>query len=132
MPYVQRNTEGNITGKFANLQPGYAEEYLDDNDPELITETSEQIIARLDACIERHIHETIKGMGYNNIERLAVYLNSSNLTWRAEAEAAPLWITGLWEKAIVIQTDVNNGIRDIPTEQELIAEMPLFTDYLTS
>lgn len=34
--YVQRNQEGVITGAFANMQPGYAEEYLPDDDPELL------------------------------------------------------------------------------------------------
>jgi hypothetical protein len=95
-------------------------------------ETPEQVIARLDACIERHIQDTVKSLGYNNVERLSVYINSTNPDWKAEALAAPKWITSLWEKALVIQTDVNNGTRDIPTEEELIAEMPLFKDYLTS
>jgi hypothetical protein len=36
MPYVQRDDEGNITGIFANPQPGFAEEYLPDDDPEVV------------------------------------------------------------------------------------------------
>jgi hypothetical protein len=36
MPYVSRDESGNITGVFANLQSGYAEEYLPDDDPEVI------------------------------------------------------------------------------------------------
>ena len=36
MPYVQRDDEGNITGCFANPQPGFAEEYLPDDDAEVV------------------------------------------------------------------------------------------------
>lgn len=36
MPYVSRNDAGNINGLFANLQPGYAEEFLPDDDPEVV------------------------------------------------------------------------------------------------
>ena len=36
MPYVQRDLKGNITGVYANLQPGYAEEFLTEDHPEII------------------------------------------------------------------------------------------------
>lgn len=34
--YVMRNSEGAIIGIFANLQPGIAEEYLNESNQELI------------------------------------------------------------------------------------------------
>jgi len=36
MPYVSRGDSGNINGLFANPQPGYAEEFLPDDDPEVV------------------------------------------------------------------------------------------------
>lgn len=36
MPYVQRDESGAIIGRFANPQPGFAEEYLSDDSPELL------------------------------------------------------------------------------------------------
>jgi len=36
MPYVQRDTGGNVIGVYARLQPGYATELLADNDPAVI------------------------------------------------------------------------------------------------
>lgn len=35
MPYVQRDQDNQIVGSFANAQPGFAEEWLDDDSPEL-------------------------------------------------------------------------------------------------
>lgn len=36
MPYVERDGSNNIKGLYANEQPGYAEEYLPDDDPEVL------------------------------------------------------------------------------------------------
>jgi len=36
MPYVQKNLSGLIIGVFANLQPGYAEEWLPANDESVV------------------------------------------------------------------------------------------------
>lgn len=35
MPFVQRNEAGVITGQFANRQPGFGEEWLPEDSPEL-------------------------------------------------------------------------------------------------
>ncbi|MGK4311646.1 hypothetical protein ACSMFX_26140 [Pseudomonas mosselii] len=42
MPYVQRDEAGKVSGRFANPQPGFAEEWLDDNHPELHPSAQEQ------------------------------------------------------------------------------------------
>jgi hypothetical protein len=36
MPYVSRDQNGNISGTFANPQPGFATEFLADNDPAIV------------------------------------------------------------------------------------------------
>lgn len=36
MPFVQRDTGGNIVGTYAQPQPGYAEEFLADDAPGII------------------------------------------------------------------------------------------------
>lgn len=36
MPYVSRDESGKINGVYANLQPDYAEEFLPDDDPEVV------------------------------------------------------------------------------------------------
>lgn len=49
MPFVQRDESGTIIGRFANLQPGFAEEWLDDDDPALSYVSPAQI-----AAVERY------------------------------------------------------------------------------
>lgn len=36
MPYVQRDNDGNVKGLYARPQPGYAEDFLDDDHPEVV------------------------------------------------------------------------------------------------
>jgi hypothetical protein len=36
MPYVQRDGAGKVAGVFANPQPGYAEEFLPSDNPEVV------------------------------------------------------------------------------------------------
>ena len=36
MPYVSRDESGSVNGVYANPQPDYAEEYLPDDDPEVL------------------------------------------------------------------------------------------------
>lgn len=43
MAFVQRNDVGEIVGRFANPQPGHAEEWIDDDNPELISLSPSQI-----------------------------------------------------------------------------------------
>jgi hypothetical protein len=54
MPYVKRNVDGGLDGLFEQLQEGYAEEFLPDDNPEVI-EFSEKAKAALAAnpTIER-------------------------------------------------------------------------------
>ena len=53
MPYVQRDNDGNINGMFANPQPDFAEEYLPDDDPEVVT-----FLEKANAPL--HKHRTIR------------------------------------------------------------------------
>ncbi|WJM94976.1 phage tail assembly chaperone [Pseudomonas defluvii] len=45
MPFVQRDESGAIIGRFANLQPGFAEEWLGDDDPALFYVSPAQMAA---------------------------------------------------------------------------------------
>jgi len=42
MPFVQRSTAGQVIGTFANRQPGYAEEWLSCDNPEVTQISPEQ------------------------------------------------------------------------------------------
>lgn len=45
MPFVQRDDSGQIIGRFANLQPGLAEEWLEDDDAALSAISAAELAA---------------------------------------------------------------------------------------
>lgn len=45
--YVQRDQSNKIIGRYANPQPGYAEEWLDDNAPELQVSIKDKLLPEL-------------------------------------------------------------------------------------
>lgn len=44
MPYVQRNEAGEVVGRYANRQPGYAEEWLGEDSAELAVVSQSQMV----------------------------------------------------------------------------------------
>ncbi|WP_165418858.1 hypothetical protein [Rhizobium ruizarguesonis] len=55
MPYVTRNAEGEIAGMFEQLQPEMAEEFLPDDNPEVVafSERSDAALADLQDKIKQ-------------------------------------------------------------------------------
>jgi len=63
MPFVQRDTYGHIVARFANRQSGQAEEWLDDNAPELAPDTAQmtaELCRYIDVAADRARH-TVAG-----------------------------------------------------------------------
>lgn len=92
MPYVSRDEGGAINGTFAREQPGFAEEYLPDDDPEVVAfldaadappppSLAEQEAARanqrLDAGVTAAIDAVPQAEGGNTRLSTLVHLNGS-------------------------------------------------------
>jgi hypothetical protein len=99
------------------------------NIPDPIPEpTIEQIKATLEAAIDKHIDQIAKYKRYGRAGispsvaclGYAAYLNP----YQAEAIAYGQWIASIWPVVNQIMADVESGLRPIPTEQELISELP--------
>ncbi len=84
---------------------------------------AEAMQARLTAAIDRHVEDTARVRGYNGAAALAGYATSK--VWQAEAQAFVAWRDDVWLAAFAILDDVQSGVRAIPTEAELIAELPV-------
>lgn len=130
MPYVQRDANGNVVGVFNRLQEGYAEEWLDDDHPDLSYESPEQVIARLESAIDRHLDFVARSYRYESIRTMVTYATSDHPTFGAEGRAAVKFRDSCYAYGIQVIADVQDGKRGIPTEVELIAEMPTFESFL--
>ncbi len=82
---------------------------------------------RLTSAVQSHLDQRAQERGYDNIMSLATYATSSNAKFAVEGQAGVEWRDQVWAQSYAILTDVEAGNRTIPTEVELIAELPGFT-----
>lgn len=57
MPFVQRNESGYVISQFANRQPGYAEEWIDDTALQMLALSSDQLASIERAWRDRELSE---------------------------------------------------------------------------
>lgn len=136
MRYVQRR-DGKIVGLYAKPQletDGSSitdAEPLANDHPEILAflhpePTPEQIRAALEAALDAHVDATARSMGYRSSESCAGYAASTDAIFKAEALAFIAWRDDLWRAAIAVMQAVLSAQRAVPTESELLSEMPVF------
>lgn len=93
--------------------------------PEPLPLTPEQIIANISNAVQNHLDSVARSRMYDNILSLCSYVNTGDSTFDAEGNAGRIWRSAVWRYCHQLLTDVQNGIRTVPTTEELIAELPL-------
>lgn len=98
--------------------------------PEAPPETPEQVIARLESALDAHIDSVARSYRYESIRTMVTYATSEHPTFGAEGRAAIKFRDACYAYGIQVIADVQDGKRGIPTEAELIAELPTFESFL--
>lgn len=88
-------------------------------------ETPEQVQQRMVAAVQRHLDATARARNYDGILSLASYATSTHPPFAAEGRAGADWRDSVWGYCYQILADVQAGRRTIPTEDQLIAELPI-------
>lgn len=89
--------------------------------PPVITVDSADLYSKK---IQTFINNTVTGLGYDSVDRIAVYLVEGN-EYYEQCKAISIWIGLVWKYAIKAQEDILNGVRPQITPDELINELPL-------
>lgn len=76
--------------------------------------------------IQNLLDTTAQAKTYNDALHCVSYGFSSNVTWKAEADAFIAWRDNVYETALQILSDVEGGA-PVPTEQQFLAELPAIT-----
>ncbi len=93
--------------------------------PEKPAPTEAEIQAQLTQAVQAYMDSTAQTRGYDNIHTACSYSNSTDHIFAAEGQACLQWRDKVWRKCYDILAEVKAGTREIPTVEELIAELPV-------
>lgn len=89
------------------------------------------IAQRMSDGLQAWMDAKAKSYGYEDIGRCCTYITSNVPAFKREATAAVAWRDAVWVKAGETQYMVVSGLRELPTPEQLILEMPAYEDFLT-
>jgi hypothetical protein len=93
--------------------------------PPPVPPTPEQLKRRLVEAVQRTLDSEARTKGYDNIVSACSYAAAAN-PFQAEGLAFLAWRSSVWAYCYQVLADVEAGIRPIPTEAELISELPAY------
>ncbi len=117
--YYEGDRQG--TDQEVTQRPGQYHSWIDGM--WIYAPTAEQITTTLEVAVQRHLDAAAKAAGYDNILSACSYAGAPN-PFQAEGQAFVTWRGDVWAHCYQVLTDVQVGNRTVPTEAELIAELP--------
>ena len=124
--YWTKEEDGTITKnaleRSEEIFNSYVQPFIAQFEAYIPSET--ELRKQLTDAVQLYMDDTVSKKGYDNILSACSYSNSTDETFRAEGQACLKWRDEVWRKCYNILAEVLAGKRTIPTEKELIAELP--------
>lgn len=87
-------------------------------------QTPEDVQYELTMKVQNFLDETAKKLGYDSCLSVCSYVDTGVVKFDEEGEAFRKWRSAVWAKGYEIVAEVQAGTREVPTEEELFAELP--------
>lgn len=86
--------------------------------------TPEEIQKQLTDAVQHVLDSKAQELNYDNCLSVCSYIDTGVARFDAEGKAFRAWRSAVWENGYEILAEVREGKREIPTEEELLAELP--------
>lgn len=80
--------------------------------------------AALTKAVQNHMDATVQARGYDGIATACTYATSTDETFAHEGQCCVAWRDKVWRQCYDTLDAVLDGGREIPTAEQLIAELP--------
>ena len=94
--------------------------------PEKPAPTAEEIQKMLTDGVQAFMDSTAQTRGYDNIHTACSYVYSTDEVFAKEGKACLEWRDKVWRTCYDILAQVLGGLREVPTLEEVLAELPAF------
>ena len=123
--YLEWVEEGGVpiieaAGRFLSVINGQL--VIDPNKEQILLNEKKKSL--IDA-IQRRLDEEAQTHNYDGILSACTYALSTKTKFAKEGKACVAWRDEVWTKGYEIMAEVEAGTRPIPTEEELIQELPI-------
>lgn len=99
--------------------------YLEGTEPEKPLELMQaEIQKQLTDAVQHVLDAKAQELNYDSCLSVCSYIDTGVPKFDAEGKAFRAWRSAVWAKGYAILAEVQEGKRAIPTEEELIAELP--------
>ena len=95
----------------------------------LNTKTEAEIIAEYKSYYLEKFNTKLDELDYDDIATVGVWAIKTGSTFQAEAKALLNWYEAIINKNYEILNAVKKGDREMPTKEEYLSELPLYTTY---
>lgn len=101
--------------------------YIEGTEPkEPIKVKQERIQKELTNVVQGHLDSEAQHYGYDDCKAACTYIDTGVAKFDSEGKAFRQWRSAVWDTCYEILAEVLAGERPIPTQEELIAELPTF------
>ena len=114
-----------IVDAYAKEHPEVLVYEHEEKDPEPTQAELEAAIQKqLTGAIQRRLDSEARKLNYDNCLSVCSYVDTGVSKFDDEGRAFRTWRSAVWAKCYEILAEVKSGVRGVPSEEQLFAELP--------